>query len=731
MTLLPEPDDAAADDGRLPPPPSQIIVELVASLKRPARNNSSSSNNQKDSAVHVPSKSSEYLSPPSLSSPATSVHGLGLNFDAPKSENTGTSGSPVISNVDCPSNGFLVSPSQRSPGKYSPKSSFPKASNKHHRDSKDFLLPVTPLTASSDSPRISGSRRLLHVMEDYRHSLGEAETLQLEDTAEVLKVRNPDSIRSPEDVPKLMKQRGISPWAAVLAVSSGVANYEAAVARSESSDPNSPAIPPVNDPPNTSGSSNSDVDPDEQSSPVQKFLHHSREHYKDSPRLVPDLRRPPSRLSHRSGFVDALSMQNIALLNEEEEHMKRDFLLKLARTFQLYGAPSHRLEYHMAHVSKSLGVKAEFILFPQLILISFGGETHRQNTYFLRAPGGTNMGKLAQVNALCETLTQKLIKIDDAVDLLDGLREAKDYPDWAMLLTYPVTSFGIALMLFQISWVESCIAGKYIVFMGRWFWILNLGYHSLIVTFITRSVQTPIHNAGLPFDYLKVTLSSLAAFLPGLSLTIAIIELATRNLVSGTVRLFGALFTAMMIGFGMTIGGALVLWDSSSSTGPSYSPPSQLWAILFYIPMAIGVNVLFQANIRQWPIMTLSSVLGYVTSIVLNLVPQLKSNSTVVTALCALVIGLTGNIYSRITNDVAVAPILSGILIQVPGSLSVKSTLNLFGSTSSGNSTSNIVDGVNFVFQMLTIGMSLAMGLFVATLIVWPTRGPNFKNLTF
>jgi uncharacterized membrane protein YjjB (DUF3815 family) len=88
------------------------------------------------------------------------------------------------------------------------------------------------------------------------------------------------------------------------------------------------------------------------------------------------------------------------------------------------------------------------------------------------------------------------------------------------------------------------------------------------------------------------------------------------------------------------------------------------------------------------------------------------------------VFSLFFNLDARISHDVAVAPILAGILLQVPGSLGVRSTLGFFAGGS------KIVDGVDFTFQMLTIGMSLALGLFVSTLLVFPIKGPKYKYLT-
>ena len=49
--------------------------------------------------------------------------------------------------------------------------------------------------------------------------------------------------------------------------------------------------------------------------------------------------------------------------------------------------------------------------------------------------------------------------------------------------------------------------------------------------------------------------------LPGLSLTVAVLELSTKkNLVSGTSRFFGAIIVSMQIGFGINIGTRLGDW---------------------------------------------------------------------------------------------------------------------------------------------------------------------------
>ncbi|ORY38392.1 DUF1212-domain-containing protein [Rhizoclosmatium globosum] len=541
-----------------------------------------------------------------------------------------------------------------------------------------------------------------------------AET-HLEETAEVL------GVQRTEDVDKLLKEEGISTWATVLAVGSGVSGNGTPMILDEQEDGSKEDA--------TSKNADEDFYSEDVSEGAGKRKPSNR-----LSKLGPLMRRKRTKpsLGKRSSTGSTQS-------KDEDEAVKRDFIIKIARALTAYGAPSHRLEYHLAAIAKVLKVEAEFIIFPGVVFSNFGGESHKSNTHFARQNQGINMGKLAQVNALCLTLTQNLINVYNAIDLLEGVRSGKDYPWWVMVLIFPVSSFTIALLLFQATWIESMFA----LFLGLIVGLLNMAaekYQNLnylleflsafISAFLSKAVQGSIHDSGQCFRYLKVTLSAVALFLPGLPLTIAIIDLSSRNAVSGTVRLFSSLFTAMLLGFGMTIGSALVLWSSDNSDGQNCQPTSQWWSILFFVPMSMSLNLLFQANKHQWPIMILSALVGFLMSVFLNMIPQLAAQPTVTTALCAVGIGLTSNLYARITNDVAIAPILAGILLQVPGSLSVKSTLGFFGGISGSNSAGSVVDGISFTFEMLTIAMSLALGLFLSNLIVFPLRGPNSKYQT-
>ncbi|KAJ3013114.1 UNVERIFIED_CONTAM: hypothetical protein HDU68_000870 [Siphonaria sp. JEL0065] len=431
-------------------------------------------------------------------------------------------------------------------------------------------------------------------------------------------------IDEPETVPKVMKQNDISPWAAVMAV--GGAH-------------NSIKYPPAAS--SEQGDEN-DV-------------------WADGPDMEAGNISIRKKDSHVLESIRSQTVYRTPLHNAEEENIKRNFIIKLSKCFFAYGAPTHQLEPHLTEVSKALNIDAHFLLMPGIVLISFGSASHNSKVHFIKQVGGMHMSKLAQVNALCLTVTKQLVDIYNAVELLDAICDARDYPWWLSLLTFPITSFCFALLMFQTTWLEAVVSGIlgfiagviYVMFGSSVFILLPEFLAGLTAAFAAKAVQGSFYNNGISFDPLKVVLSSLIMFLPGMSLTIAVIELSTRNLVSGTVRMFGALFTALFLGFGMMVGESLVLWHDSSLkvAPPANTPTTQLWSILFFVPMAMSINLLFQASKHQWPIMCFASFTGYVVVNLANLVPALAKQPIAINVIVSAAIGIVSNVCEYIFND--------------------------------------------------------------------------------
>jgi hypothetical protein len=122
---------------------------------------------------------------------------------------------------------------------------------------------------------------------------------------------------------------------------------------------------------------------------------------------------------------------------------------------------------------------------------------------------------------------------------------------------------------------------------------------------IIRSASYQFQKYNICINENIILLSAVFILLPGLTFTQAIIELSTRNLISGTVRLFSALFTAMFLGFGAMLGTALVYWNTallsskdllSLCEGRSFS---HAYDVLLFIPLSVSLNIFFRASYEQ------------------------------------------------------------------------------------------------------------------------------------
>src|SRR4029079_18190032 len=104
------------------------------------------------------------------------------------------------------------------------------------------------------------------------------------------------------------------------------------------------------------------------------------------------------------------------------------------------------------------------------------------------------------------------------------------------------------------------------------------------------------------FGPLAATLSAIAGLIvivPGLTLTVALTELATRNLVAGTARMAGAAMTFLAIGLGLAVGAKLApLAGGNVLLLPASPLPSWTEAIALVIsPIALTIG--FRARPRD------------------------------------------------------------------------------------------------------------------------------------
>jgi uncharacterized membrane protein YjjP (DUF1212 family) len=248
---------------------------------------------------------------------------------------------------------------------------------------------------------------------------------------------------------------------------------------------------------------------------------------------------------------------------------------------------------------------------PGVVFLSFGGEgihpsatskswtDTTSHTHLLKVRSGFNMNKLSMANQLILDVLDGKCTVHQAHVELDGrIRRAPDYPRPISLIAYPMHAFALCILVFGGSFVDSTVSAFLGLVVGLLRWLADVApsYAPLYeftaafaVSFLARGAQAVLQSAQGCTTYLTTVLSGIAMLLPGLSLTLAIMEITTRHLISGTVRLFHALFISLLLGLGMSMGSNLALFyniQPNDCTSPRL--PSPYWAILFFPQLALA-----------------------------------------------------------------------------------------------------------------------------------------------
>jgi uncharacterized membrane protein YjjB (DUF3815 family) len=205
-------------------------------------------------------------------------------------------------------------------------------------------------------------------------------------------------------------------------------------------------------------------------------------------------------------------------------------------------------------------------------------------------------------------------------------------------------------------------------------------------------------------------LASLIVLLPGLGVTVAVNELATQNLASGTARLFGAITTFLTIAFGIVMGRNVGLHFFPVEPPPP-GPPLELGVVLVAMGLsALAFTVLFQARLSDAAWILLAVLVAYGGT---RLGRELFAPDAAAWT-GAFSLGIASNLFARYRARPASVMSVPGLLILVPGSLGYFS-LSAFMER-------DVQHGIEAAFTMTIVAASIVMGLLMANVVVPATR---------
>jgi uncharacterized membrane protein YjjP (DUF1212 family) len=387
------------------------------------------------------------------------------------------------------------------------------------------------------------------------------------------------------------------------------------------------------------------------------------------------------------------------------------FVLRLARALHAYGYSAARLEDILAATADRLGLAGHrFFSMPTQIMAAFGPED-RQRTHLLRVePGEVNLGKVAALEQISLDVAQGRASPEEGMERIERIVAAPSpYGPAVVTLAHGVLS-GTVCQFLGGGWREIVVAT--VLGLGLGLLAIYAASHARVgrvfeslAAFLLSTAAIGLARLVGPISVFVATLAGLIVLMPGLLLTTAITELATRHLASGTLRLSSAFMTLLGIVFGVALGTRLgtMLFGDPASAIPVGLPG---WAPYVAIVLASASSVvILRADPRDAPWIVAAGVLGVLS----GRVGAAKLGLELGMFVAAFGVAMASAAYERWRNRPAPVVLVPGILLLVPGSIGYLSMSSLM--------ERNTVAGIDTAFTMVLTAVSLVAGLLIASIL--------------
>lgn len=424
---------------------------------------------------------------------------------------------------------------------------------------------------------------------------------------------------------------------------------------------------------------------------------------------------------------------------------RQKFLLTLCKAFMEYGAPNHRLEEYLKRTARVLELDAAFVYFPNIIIVSFGDpSTKTSEVKVIRVNQGFNLAKLDDAHEIYKSVVHDRMGVEEASQKLDQLIKSKSYFNKFWLIVFYGLSSAFIIIWFNGSWQDmgpsflmGCLVGFFQLVIAPKSTLYSSVFEvcsSIFLSFIGRAIGSI--KGGRIFCFSAIVQSGLAMILPGYTIMSGALEIQSRSIVSGTVRMFYAIIFSLLLGFGITLGSALYGWidkGAINTTTCSTGGLAPMWNLLFIPAFTVFATLGVEARWSQLPPMVIIASAGYA---VYYFSAKHFSIAQFNAALGAFTVGLLSNLYSRFGMPFkrfgycssAFTTMYPGIIDLVPGSVASRNVLAA-GITqltkAEQNSTTgsqNILNDSTLTFgvTMIEVSIGISVGLFLSAIVVYP-----------
>ncbi|AKU89914.1 threonine/serine ThrE exporter family protein [Vulgatibacter incomptus] len=391
------------------------------------------------------------------------------------------------------------------------------------------------------------------------------------------------------------------------------------------------------------------------------------------------------------------------------------FLIRIAKALHKYGIPAHRLEGVAGVLSEKFGIEGSVYSSPTAIFASFGPPTDLKTAMIRVDPGEIDLGRLSELDHLtCEVLRGDRTAQQGLERLEEILAAPPLYGPRLTMASFVAVATGASYLLggrlpeMLAALVVSLWVGSLLIFSERRPGLARVS--EALGAFGAAAIAVLLERVIGPYSIQLSIIAGLIPLLPGLSLTVAMTELATRNLVSGTTRLTSAVLTLLELVFGVALGSQLERLLPPVAEAATW-PTLPDWTLVPALLLATAATtVLFRAKPRDilW-VMAAGALAFFATRLgARGLGPELGA------FVGSLVLCMASNTMARTLGKPAVLTIMPGLILLVPGSIGYRSLTALLGN--------DVTSGVEIAFSMGLIAISLVTGLLMANVVVPPRK---------
>jgi len=394
------------------------------------------------------------------------------------------------------------------------------------------------------------------------------------------------------------------------------------------------------------------------------------------------------------------------------------FLARLGATMGAANYPAPLIRQMVDRAARGYGLHSEVVVLPNHVQV-VGGAGHDT---VVRSASPSGDLRFDQMFSLAPLIANVMAGRVDAVDgerRLDRiLATASPYRSWVSVLGYGIQSAGLALVL-EPTWLNVLNAGVLGVLVGS---LWSAGRRSpmfgQLVPVLSAFIVSLICIIGaqyLNLDHvgLRALIPPLAMFLPGAAITLAVLELTSRDVASGSSRMIAGFVQITQLAFGILIASQLLHVDESRLTAAAVNKLGWWAPWLGVAVYAVGVMFFMAPPARFLPWLIGIAYCGYTAQFLGD-----RLLGSYASGFCgALVLSVAALTAARLRSAPPVMTmILPGFWLLVPGSMGLIGVTEIFGA-----------EGDSALPATLISMVSVAFGL-QAGLIIWNWIGPRHPS---